>query len=154
MIELGGDTPYDSPPLKEIDVEEVFEAIKKNGFEYVREAWFSYEPDGTVKGGCVLGQAALNLSVPASNEEVYETNLVYALDNLGGVENEKWIDPAFCSAGTPIGGAIVAWNDRMVGVDGAMQYVLKTYEEVTQMAYDLLSPYFGEKIYLSEYKYY
>lgn len=48
------------------------------------------------------------------------------------------------------GDAIITWNDlEKIPYDGDSEYALATYEEVAQMAADILAPYANEKITLT-----
>lgn len=176
----------------EIDVEEIFNAIQKNGYEHARGVWFNDDKTAA----CVLGQGALNLGVAGSpnefehvwerwfventdelgnafiewakKEDIYDEDLIpqdhlyvdfldriqnkfvigleKALNSLGTVPSDsRWYYAPF----SPIGIAIEYWNDLS---DGS-EYVLKTYDEVVEMVYDLLSPHFGTKVAITKYDY-
>lgn len=55
--------------ILEKTVKDVYDALEKNGFDYLRDQWFEYDVHGNAIGGCVLGQAALNLGVYGTDEE-------------------------------------------------------------------------------------
>lgn len=158
---------------REYTLKDIFDALKKNGFEHLREAWFSSE-DGS-KGGCVLGQALLNLNsvspdideAEAQVEDDEEYGLLHQLNKFS-YEGDKWnhysfedeIDgevttQEFFLQGNQLnlGNLIIHWNDlRLYNLDGDdYYYPLETYEQVVEMAYDVLSPHFDEKVKLLHY---
>lgn len=53
---------------KEFTVREVFDALKQNGFEHIRSMWQDTH-NGSLTGGCILGQGAANLGVLPGNDE-------------------------------------------------------------------------------------
>lgn len=143
-------------------VREIFEAIKQNGFEHLREQWFSYNPENKAIGGCVLGQAGLNLGIPVSpeGEEENADNLWAKLNNFN--TPEKWIDKLNPEFTKKAGEAIVFWNDHHeydehgdAAENDAGEYVwtLPTYKEVVEMAREILEPYFNETIELPHFEY-
>jgi hypothetical protein len=147
---------------KTFTVREIFEAIKKNGFEHLREQWYSFNNDGKAIGGCVLGQAALNLNVPADSDTSGDltSNLWAQLNQFD--TPEKWIDSMYPMNTRVAGKAIVYWNDHRVidpetgaNVTDADGYVwtLPTYNDVVEMAREVLEPHFDETIKLPHVEY-
>lgn len=146
-------------------VREIFEAIKQNGFEHLREQWFSYNPENKAIGGCVLGQAGLNLGIPvdpefASGDDTNTTNLYSKLNSFD--TPDKWIDKNDPASTEKAGEAIVYWNDRHAfdagggfarDDDDNYIWVLPTYKEVVEMAREILEPYFDETIELPHFEY-
>lgn len=60
--------------ILEKTVEDIYNALDKNGFTYLRGQWFEFNEKGQATGGCVLGQAALNLGAYGVNDsEMAET---------------------------------------------------------------------------------
>lgn len=124
----------------EVDIEDVYKALEKNGFEHMRGAWVDLA--GDKKGGCVLGQAAMNLGVypspeafafnggPNENwwdrylndggdvEDAYnrarQDNLLTQLNQfvLDNPDDNPWTPVNdYGSTGYPIGTVIIYWND-------------------------------------------
>lgn len=174
--------------LIEVDVEDVYKAIEKNGYVHLRGIWHGSN------GACVLGQGALNLNVVGpmggfegiypdtyddegeslgimigdgqgkriALEEAYNAfSLERQLNLLSGLdEDHKWVIPR--SHNSSVGSTIIYWNDAPVTdpitgiykkVDGEYEYILKTYQEVVDMVYDILKDYFGQKVTLLTYDY-
>ena len=150
-------------------VKEVFEALKKNGFEHLRENWFAWDTEGKLISACALGQAAINLSTVVSWHDHYDRfernnftssdfkhTLVSQLNKFivkGGKRN-KWVNPTkkflktlgteYCppDLGTDLGDLIIGWNDAKAKDN----FLLQTYEEVTNMAYELMEPFFDKTV--------
>lgn len=141
-------------------VREIFEAIKQNGFEHLREQWFSYNPENKAIGGCVLGQAGLNLGIPVDPENEEKSDNLWAKLNSFDTP-KKWLDKENPEFTRKAGEAIVFWNDRHVmdGDDyaendnGEFIWVLPTYKEVVEMAREILEPHFEETIELPHFEY-
>jgi len=160
--------------IKEVTVKEVFEAIKKNGFDHIRSNWI-ITSDGKPVGACVLGQGALNLGVAAEynyygninnlvpgysdmpwpQQEKAHTaitrtakkhSLIAQLNKFKADKGSKWVTGE--AGSSRAGDLIVYWNDarEYVSEDDFRDYRLKTYEEVVDMAYDILKPHFDEKL--------
>lgn len=152
--------------VKTFTIEEVFENLKKNGFEHLRGEWFSGN-----KAACVLGQAALNLKVLAndedsdvvvdllfsdSEEDIYEEVEYRALSysllnqlNRWRYRNKKWLaENDFVAPG--LGDVIIHWNDKYkVVFEGGIyvrKYALPTYQDVVDMAYEVLKPHFNKTV--------
>lgn len=68
-----------APEMKEFTIREIVEAVRENGLEHLRGEWF-HSYDGKITGGCVLGQAAYNLSVVA-NEGQFQSST----EKMGGL---------------------------------------------------------------------
>jgi len=162
---------------KTFTVEEIFEALKKNGLTHLRGQWIS-APDQKVVGACVLGQAAYNLGVPANGD--YEPkqgygNLYEELVNFEVTES-PWLNEEFykgssywdSSIDAPFEGAeesnvadlIIFWNDRReykVGDNGMFiatgEWKLKTYDDVVNMAREIMEPFFSNEVKLPHYDY-
>jgi hypothetical protein len=143
-----------------VSVRDIYEAIAKNGFDHVREAWLTVDWQTGNIGACVLGQAAINLGiVPIQNlNEMKADEIGGALNgifrrqlNKLGEAIPKWQNP---DAGHHlIGDVIIFWND-LVDYDDEGEsegYHLPTYEDVTKMAYEVLSPHFDKEIILSTF---
>lgn len=162
------------PQTKKIKVREAWEALGKNGFEHIRSDWFSYGEDGLIVGGCALGQMALNLGAIPYDVKPYDNNLTPVedgfdhnlLSQLNRFQNvaEAWIVPDDTRSGaydpTACGSAIIYWNDATIETgeinsygEPISEYILKTYEEVSNMAREILEPYFDEEVELVEYNY-
>lgn len=158
-------------------VEEVYNALVKNGFEHLRGEWISYL-DGKLAGGCALGQTAINLGVFAYSpfeDDLYTAgvyldwaNKYWKNDNSGWKQTKPKVrtianelDKFEVSPSSPwftgedAGGTIMGWNDAIdwnADAEGRI-YKLKTYQEVAQMAYDVLSPHFKKKVTLTVFDY-
>jgi hypothetical protein len=139
---------------REYTVEQVFEALKQNGFEHLRENWFSRETGK--QGACVLGQAAINLNsvdplLLRGDEEVEEDkNFISNQLDRWAYRGRKW------RWNTPqrlgLAQVIIHWNDeRDYSRVGDNPFALKTYEDVVQMAYDVLRPHFDKIVKLNYY---
>ena len=154
-------------------VKEVFEAIKKNGFEHLRDEWTSYGYNGKPVGACVLGQGALNLNVPPSNDnDVHDSPFIEdLLSNATDYDEQEKIANVYDELETKYnvvtqldrfqvketskwyqvgrstcGHAIVHWNDAVDYEDNDRHYVLETYEEVVDMVFDVLKPHMAKKV--------
>lgn len=149
-------------------VEDVYKAIKKNGFEWVREQYEQINADGEVYAGCVLGQASFNLNVDPANDDNWYHSLVGQLNTFNVSPDSRW----YTEQQPQVGFTITTWNDKIIhyghemddasfggclqdaeydekhSVEGYVptEWALNTYEEVVQMCYDILSPYFNETI--------
>lgn len=133
----------------EVTVRQVFNALKKNGFEHLRGSWFMFkDEDGeqfedmhdatkrtVVIGGCILGQGAINLGSDSDT-------LIVQLNQFKN-KSARWM-----TLDRPVADSIIYWNDK-IGVDGL--WALPAYEDVVNMAHDILLPYFKEKITLKTY---
>lgn len=147
-----------------LTVEEVFNALKKNGFRHLREEWLDSK-NGKYTAGCILGQAALNLQiVPAADwieiddsDQQFSDDLstkLYAYTLEGQLDrwaytNKKWRVPNNDeSTRQGLATTIIHWNDYEAYDPKAMAsvYVLKTYADVVNMAYDVLKPHFAKTI--------
>jgi hypothetical protein len=142
---------------KEFTVREIFEALKKNGFDHLRGEWVSTNSRGKAVGACAIGQAALNLGVQASPDE--DTSLGNLYDELQTLE----VDPSSrWYVGDFAGGTIVHWNDLRV-TDGFgnpqytaqkhPKYVLRYWYQVVEMAREVLEPHFDKIIRLPHFEY-
>ena len=137
-----------------VTVKQVFEALEKNGFEHIRGSWFKFSETNSnlVVGGCVLGQAAINLGVlqPIDSEDDYEIDgsLVAALDRIKPTTG-KWNEERYFSG---LAEQIIYWNDKTKRINGKLVYALPTWEDVVEMARDCMTPHFKEKITLSTYE--
>ena len=160
---------------KTFTVEEVFQALEKNGLEHIREEWISAANDKVV-GGCVLGQAAYNLKTPAfdeqydlQDEEMIGTdgNLYDELNAFAALDSRWYNEDVKQSMGNEDAGiaeVIVYWNDKRVKNDKGQYirpkgnswgyvYALETYAEVVEMAREVMEPYFASEIKLPHYEY-
>ncbi len=142
-------------------VKELFDSLEKNGFEHLRGSWFKYDNDGLIVGGCVLGQAAINLGAwEDANEAGEEGTITRALDEFPITEGRwtEWPDNMNeWDRPQNVGSQIIFWNDvtRVTGVDenenNVFEYRLKTWPEVVEMARECLTPYFDKQIQLKEH---
>lgn len=87
-------------------------------------------------------------------ETYSEHTLESALNGFSTPDDSKWRASGIFG----VGGTIIYWNDKVEGevwVEGrkVTNYTLPTYQDVTAMAHDLLSPHFGEKIKLAVKRY-
>lgn len=154
-------------------IKQMFEALKQNGFEHLRGEWISGE--GQVVGACVLGQALSNLNA-VSQEDLQRSGMgadIKVADSLvdqlnrfeispdskwagqNWVENEEYAEEGYwlySPESLSLGEVIIYWNDQAIDYYN-QKYFLQTYEEVVDMAYDVLSPYFDETIELPHYEY-
>jgi hypothetical protein len=148
--------------IRKVTIAEVIEAIEKNGFELLRMQWVGTGPYGEVNGGCVLGQGAVNLKVvptddfvdrvienwfegdPSRGDEHDFDSLRYflkdytldaQLDKIPAPKNRWSVDIEGSSASV-----IIHWNDAKIGDRSYGDYALKTQEEVTAMAKEVLEP--------------
>jgi hypothetical protein len=161
-------------------IKQIYEALAQNGFEHLRGEWFDGLKGK--KGGCVLAQTAMNLGVFAYNpydsyNDGYDSNTTpyhgwaskyyseYLEDfkngapevkNLQSVLDEFDVDPeSQWFIGNKAGYTIIHWNDARDYNEKNLdyQYRLKTYQEVAQMARDILEPYFDQKVQLTTFDY-
>lgn len=148
-----------------LNVHEVFEALKENGFEHLRTTWFGTK-DGKISGGCILGQAALNLNLYVTTENIYpaidikdtfqtdinSTISQYSLESqLDRFLNraKKW---DYTDRPKGLASTIIHWNDKEVrGI--RVEWALPTYQDVVDMAYDVMKPYFRRVITVIDYQY-
>lgn len=150
---------------KTFTVKEIYEALAKNGLQHLRGTWYSTNSDDKTIGGCVLGQAAFNLGVPA-NTDFSGDNLVNFLNTLEVDPTSKWatVNNGITkeNVGNKVGNAIITWNDAIrytkagvpeVDSRGNTKYVLRTYPRVVEMAHDLLAPHFEKTVKLPHYEY-
>lgn len=161
------------------DIEDVYEAIKKNGLNHLRQSWIMVDKNSKPIGACVLGQAAINLNVvPSENEDAYDFKLRKLFEKYRGEDHTSWENPArilnvfanlsgryslisqlnrfsvgkrnprFHDESSKVGDTIVYWNDAIKLDDGGfgVYYLVETYEELVEIAYDLLKPHFGKKV--------
>ncbi len=136
----------------EFTVREVYEAIAKNGFAHIREEWTAQDFEGQIYGGCVLQQGGMNLGVAVNNETgENETSMTLAtkLDEFLIDPKNPWYTSNVGHKGA--GSIIIYWNDKAEFVeneDGEGEYIydLPTYEAVTEMAYEVLEPFFDHVI--------
>ncbi len=145
----------------EYTVEEVYNALKKDGFEHLRGQWTSTDMDGAIVGACVLGQTAINLGVHANSEFNGAFNLVYQLNTFPVDKSNPWAIAYDIDLPRGAGDTIIHWNDMEDDAyydeygdydpeeEGPIWY-LKTYAEVAKMAYEVLSPHFKETIKLAK----
>jgi hypothetical protein len=68
---------------KTYTVKDVTNAIRKNGLPKIKGQWLSYEENSPWRpiGGCALGQASLNLNVPANHLQIKLSTIVPELVN-------------------------------------------------------------------------
>jgi len=152
-------------------VKEVFEALKKNGFEHGRGTWFT-DLENEKPTACILGQGAINLGVwgftPSTHGIYYQSSIdeynerpsslntiIGALDQFEVDEDNPWFMGRHAGAGT----TIIAWNDKCDEIwdpakqDHVLVYVLTTYKAVVKMAEDILKPHFDKTVELAVYDY-
>lgn len=131
----------------EFTVKEVFEAIAKNGFTHLRKDWTAEDMQGIIYGGCVLQQGGMNLGVAVTREtDAAETDstLVRQLDQFPCI-SPKW---QTSGGGGSVADTIIQWNDKGMWSedDEKFIYELPTYQDVVNMAHDVLEPYFDKVI--------
>jgi hypothetical protein len=158
--------------IRKVTIAEVIEAIDKNGFELLRMQWIGTGSYGEVNGGCVLGQGAVNLKVVPTDDFVdrvienwfegdesradehnfddlryflKDYTLDAQLDTIPAPRNKWSADVEGSSASV-----IIHWNDAKHGSYG--EYVLKTQEEITAMAKEVLEPNKDKVIQLLAYE--
>lgn len=167
----------DLPPaltLKEITVREVYEALEKNGLDWIRGRWFENgldSDDGVIKpvGACIMGQGAVNLGVigsldddnhPLNNlynyieqfdvgyvDDKVDTLIFYSLENQLNRFTVPVDNPYHLSYIAGLAETIIAWNDLQSGVYD-YPYQITTYEEMLNIAKNLMEPFFDEKIHV------
>jgi len=144
-----------APQYKEYTVEQVYKALAANGFDHLRGQWFSQHIDGTIHGGCVLAQAALNLGVSANTSDF---SLAAMLNKFEVNKNSKWLKTPNVYSDrlgySKLGDVIIYWND-LIDPKTRIGYYLKTYQDVAKMAWELMKPFFKETISLEvkDYKF-
>lgn len=147
-------------------VREVYEALAKNGFDHLRGMWFRL---GDNVGGCILAQAGFNLGVIITTDDYSAFGLDEWVEQanyedepirtLHGALNRFKVDPDHpkylrTAITRGIGDQILYWNDLTERDEtGADVYVLKTYKDVADVAYELLEPFMDETVELSVYDY-
>jgi len=128
-------------PTETITVRQAYEALAKNGFRHLREAWTKEDIEGVITGGCLLQQGALNLGVRNhdGNNSLYEQLNKYSSRNQHG-------------AMEPLGRALVMWNDAKIYNYEKQKYrwVLPTYKAVIKKAYELMEPHFNKTLELEK----
>jgi hypothetical protein len=144
--------------MKTVTIREVYEAAKKNGFELARDDWFSISYGG-YKAACILGQASINLGVvPYAGEEynavidikTLSHTLIGELNKFRIPLESKWYMPDETRG---VGTLITLWNDKgEYNENNGYQYDLPTYDDVAQMVYEVLEPFFDEEITLNEWE--
>ena len=149
--------------IKEFTVQQVFEALKKNGFEHIREMWFDTDY-GKPTAACVLGQAALNLSAAPETDQAsgrgffggydpegFQATVYDQLNRFRNPIPDEIVPEGDC------GSAIVQWNDSVDHYEDDEEetpvYTLPTYEAVVNKAEEILRPYFDEVVYLQVMEY-
>jgi hypothetical protein len=121
----------------------VFEAIEQNGVEHLRGDWYgTFGEDGKPDQACVLGIAAFNLGIAGHAQlgKNESANLVEQLNTLAVPTTNRWYYGA-----TPLGDTIIHWNDlasRNHLEDTTNNGWALSWEQVVEMARDLLTPYF------------
>lgn len=170
---------------REYDVEDIYKAIEKNGFEHLRGAWVSPGVNNGKAGGCAIGQAALNLNVATNydhfeNGEAYSNSVFDDVDDVTDFDDydaawreftlyeqlyalpydgewyEKIVEIGIGIPSATCASTIIWWNDAVENggtKENKDNYRLKTYQEVSDMCRDVLSPHFGTKIKVIEYDY-
>jgi hypothetical protein len=145
------DINFGEVKTRPVSVREIYDAIARNGVEHIRGSWIHVNKQGLVSGGCVLAQGALNLRTRIDSNG---TDLYDALNRFYLSPDNKWyMDPSL-----PVGSTIVRWNDKRegrIGSDGKLRtvYVLRTWNQVLKMVYEVLEPFFDETINLPYYEY-
>lgn len=155
--------------IKEFTVQQVIDAIEKDGLEHLRGKWFVYTFDNKLTGACVLGQGAANLGVITESDDLeaigWDTDLnlplyddfdVRSFGNKAPIlaeqlnrfkisEENKWYTGGNLGAA---GNTIIEWNDKHIGYH-SREYVLPTYEDVVEMVKEVLAGYENEIVYLA-----
>lgn len=155
-----------------VTVKQLFDALESNGFEHLRGTWFKFGDDGAVIGGCVLGQAAINLGAYEYEQEAgQEGTVTKALSRFPATQGRwtEWNTKSTIDRPVNVASQIIYWNDVVepltneeLGLqdeeenqgifnDPKTKYVLPTWPEVVEMARDCLTPYFDETIELAQF---
>jgi hypothetical protein len=120
----------------------VFEAIEQNGVEHLRGDWYgTFGEDGKPDQACVLGIAAFNLGI-AGHAQLGKNegaNLLEQLNTLEVPGTSRWYSDA------ALGDTLIYWND--MASRSHVEYTANngwalSWNEVVEMARDLLTPYF------------
>lgn len=82
-------------PVIECTVEDVFNALAKNGFKHLRNVWINGK--GKQLGGCAIGQAALNLDALAQGDSYGVVPLNYETTYLEDSWAESYFDEGILS---------------------------------------------------------
>lgn len=111
----------------EVSVESAFKALAKNGFDHIRDEWVSTNNDGTILGGCALGQMGVNLGAEFSGP----CGLEGQLNRFDGA-----------------GGKIIQYNDWKAWNSAEEDYDYHDWKDVVAYAYEILKPHFKETLIL------
>jgi hypothetical protein len=146
-------------------VKEVYEAIKLNGLDQIRETWVHTDDDGNIVAGCIIMQGAFNLKVVPSDEvedEPWETEYDYENTLLGQLNilsvPEGKYSKIIGKSIRGVGDAIIHWYDEVnpnfrdeYDAEGnpINYYYLSTYEDALKMVKTLLEPYFDRTLKLA-----
>ncbi len=150
----------------QLTLRQVYDALAADGFEHLRDQWIN-DFNGKVVGGCALGQAAANLNVLPHSTYGFDGSYITE-DGIFGrpgslfealrafpVVVDKWkVSSNGEDEYESVAEAIVGWNDAGVwesDPDNEEDYIqvgwaLPDYEDVVEMAYDVLEPFFDEVI--------
>lgn len=144
--------------LQEVKGYAFYEAMVKNGLEQIRGKYVNVDNEGKIVSGCLMTQAAYNLSAlittPGNDSSVYfdrgdkaeeidEAYTVYGqLRQLTVPETSKWFVAKYHS----LADTLIYWYDKRepepTGPDWT--YLLATYQDALAMAHDLLEPHFEQ----------
>lgn len=143
---------FPKPTYIKVTVEEIYEALKKNGFEHLRGVWYKGNGGDLIAGGCVLQQGAMNLGVATIDSDA---SLYSVLNRFIVSTASKWSEhPAtkfkLSEMDRGAGSVIVRWNDAYNEKDKS--WVLPTYEDVIAMAYEVLRPFFKKTVKLETHE--
>ena len=131
-----------------ITVEDAYKALVKNGFEHIRKEWVSTNPDGTILGGCAIGQMAINLGVAPIGDGKH-TPMMYTLHS----QLNHFMVPYSKLRGrvrynydgyAALGDLIITLND----MSGNMGFVYK-WKDLVRAVHYYMKPFFNEQITLS-----
>jgi hypothetical protein len=153
---------------KEITVKEAFEAGTENGFELLRGSWITYNGKTYPVAACFLGQVAINKGIAAETFTVQSVidhrfpierhNLYDQLNQFVIPEDSKWVIPSLVPSMPPLpriarelGRVITHWNDDRDDETG--YYFLETYQDIVDMAREVMTPFFEEKLFVISHDY-
>ena len=149
----------DLTEYKEVTVRQAFEALKENGFEHLRGRWSAEDIEGVITGGCALQQIALNLGVEGNSRDSQDEEDQYTLANQLNRwvirKDSRWAKDEYgdVSEYRGLGDIIMEWNDRYEGTiynnktgRYERQYTLPTYQDVVNMAEQVLRPHMDKTI--------
>lgn len=127
----------ESIKMKSVTGREIYDAIKENGWDWVREQYIDYDPtNGIVYGACAIGQAELNLKANI-HESLHVPELKFEglhpftsyLNNITGFNDEEVSHEHL-------------WEDDEKHYDDKCVITYHSYEEIVAFAEEVLTPVF------------